>query len=161
MSAEAETSKRRVYRGRVYHGLTESSVYQIWKLMMRRCHRPANAREAADYRDRGITVCDRWHNVANFLADMGERPPGKQLDRIDNDKGYEPGNCRRVSWGEQQRNKRTTHLLTFRGKTQCLLDWANEMGINRMTLLKRVQAGWSTEDALTRSVRKQPWRQRK
>ena len=73
--------------------------------MRTRCENP-NATRYADYGGRGITVCDRWHDFAGFLADMGEQPPGLTLDRKDNDGNYEPGNCRWATRAEQNRNQR-------------------------------------------------------
>jgi hypothetical protein len=76
----------------------ETGAYKSWKAMMARCNNPAHSRSRY-YSERGITVCERWFDFANFYADMGDRPKGKSIDRIDNSKGYEPSNCR---WATQQ-----------------------------------------------------------
>lgn len=74
--------------------------------MRQRCE-DATHEAYADYGGRGISVCERWKNFETFLSDMGERPDGKTLDRIDNDRGYEPGNCRWATLSEQNANKRS------------------------------------------------------
>ena len=77
-----------------------------WQNMKARCLRPTHP-SYRYYGGRGITVCDRWLTFENFLADMGRRPEGLTLERIDNDGNYEPGNCRWATWSEQRRNQRT------------------------------------------------------
>src|SRR5215471_1751166 len=79
--------------GRYRHGKANAKIYRIWSAMVRRCHRPEDARYA-DYGGRGITVCERWLDFANFYADMGDPPEGHSLDRINNDAGYSRENCR-------------------------------------------------------------------
>ena len=93
--------------------------------MVTRCTSRHNAEH---YRDRGITVCDRWRKFRHFLADMGERPKGTSLDRIDNDKGYEPGNCRWATRTQQMRNKRTNVTVEYGGRRMCLTEAAEIAG---------------------------------
>jgi hypothetical protein len=97
----------------------------------------------------GIAVCERWKKFENFYSDMGNRPVGTSLDRIDGTKGYEPGNCRWATNKQQQVNKRTTVWLEFNGKRQCLKHWAIELGIGRACLQDRIKRGWSVERALS------------
>lgn len=87
------------------HGHSGTSIYWTWADMINRCTNPTH-HHWAGYGGRGITVCERWRTFANFLADMGERPEGMTLDRIDNDRGYEPGNCRWTDWSTQAKNRR-------------------------------------------------------
>jgi hypothetical protein len=87
------------------HGMCGTKIYYIWADMLYRCTKAKHARYA-DYGGRGITVCERWHEFANFFADMGERPEGRSLDRRDNDAGYSPENCRWATPAEQSENRR-------------------------------------------------------
>jgi hypothetical protein len=120
----------------------------VWRLMIRRCESPKDT-SFKDYGGRGIKICERWHNFDNFYADMGVRPVGMQIDRIDNNGNYEPGNVRWVTPPQQTRNKRNNVNLTFAGRTMCMQDWAVEIGISPPTLLTRLQRGWSVEQTLT------------
>lgn len=87
---------------------TFAGIYETWRAMRKRCYQVTHHCYAA-YGGRGITICDRWrgkNGFANFFADMGDRPEGKTLDRIDVDGNYEPSNCRWATPQEQAANKR-------------------------------------------------------
>lgn len=92
----------------------------------------------AEYGGRGITVCARWSRFENFLADMGERPPGTTLDRRDVNGNYEPGNCRWATKLQQEANKRRRRdAIVVDGKT--LTEWARELGLHYKTVKVRYQ----------------------
>ncbi len=86
------------------HGKTGTPTNLIWQGIRSRCNNP-NVRSYKNYGGRGISVCNRWDSFENFLEDMGERPSGMQIDRIDNNGNYEPANCRWVTNYENQQNK--------------------------------------------------------
>lgn len=92
------------HRGRVGGKRITSPTYQTWVDMRRRC-RPGS-RKAKYWGDRGITVCERWSKFENFLADMGEKPPGLTIERLDVNGHYEPGNCAWIPQSEQPKNRR-------------------------------------------------------
>lgn len=96
-------------RQAVVHGHCRSERrtpgYDVWRAMLQRCENP-NCESWKDYGGRGITVCERWHTFIDFLADMGIKPKGLSIDRIDNDGNYEPGNCKWSTQSEQNFNQR-------------------------------------------------------
>lgn len=116
------------------HGLSETRTYGIWLHMRGRCLQPTNGRYAL-YGGRGITICDRWDTFECFYADMGEVPAGLSIDRIDNDKGYSPENCRWATQKEQVHNSRSTKLSdddvrAIRADTRSLKVIAAEYGVS-------------------------------
>lgn len=135
--------------GRPKHGMYKTREYKIWKGIIYRCFNPHSNRYSY-YAERGITVCDRWrHDFAAFYADMGPRPsPEHTVDRIDNNKGYEPDNCRWATRSEQQRNTRQNVRLTKDGLTLTLIEWSERLGIKYDTLRFRIKAGKSVDDVL-------------
>lgn len=108
--------------------------------MRARCNRPS-ATSYQYYGGRGIRICEHWESFANFLADMGERPEGKTLDRLDNDGPYSPENCRWATRAEQNANKRTTLLVEYQGRRQSLKLWCDELHLNYDRTYYRLNAG--------------------
>jgi hypothetical protein len=130
------------------------NLHRAWLMMIQRCSDetyPTFHR----YGGRGITVCARWRDsFAAFRDDMGPRPSASHsVGRIDNDGPYSPENCRWETMAEQTRNRCTNINVTHNGKTQCLMDWAAELGINYFTLNKRIRRGMDHVTALTLPVR--------
>jgi hypothetical protein len=129
------------------HTMSKTSIYRSWASMKSRCHNE-NVPHYKDYGGRGITVCEEWMEFENFYKDMREKPEGKTLDRINNDKGYYKKNCRWATRKEQSNNVRTNRHLVYKNKTQTMAQWAEEFGMSINTLHERLRRGWSVEDAL-------------
>lgn len=124
----------------IKHGLRNHRLYNTWVEMRRRCNDPKR-KDYPRYGGRGITVCDRWDNFASFLTDMGEKPEGMTLDRIDNDGNYEPGNCRWATPKEQAKNRRGPSISKRNksgiiGVSWCKANskWQVHIGINRKSI---------------------------
>ena len=133
---------------RTTHGMRNSPEYNVWKSMKARCFRK-NAIGYERYGGAGITVCDRWKNsFENFYADMGERPLGSSIDRIDNSKSYDPSNCRWATRTEQAVNRSKTIFIEIDGELICKAHAAKKYGISRTTFSQRLKRGWSVETAL-------------
>lgn len=130
------------------HGQSRTPTHLSWMGAIQRCTDPNHARYA-DYGGRGIKVCERWQVFENFLADMGERPAGTSIDRINNDGDYEPDNCRWATKTQQARNCRTNHTLTIDGQTRSVAEWVELRGLNYRTVMSRLARGWPAEPALT------------
>lgn len=111
------------------HGMSRTSIYVTWASMIYRCTNK-NSTHYSSYGGRGITVCERWKSFENFYADVGDAPEGRTLDRIDNDKGYEPSNIRWATRKEQQRNTRATTKTVINGETKPSSEWSELLGIS-------------------------------
>lgn len=114
--------------------------YQVWTGMVGRCRNPKNY-SWDFYGGRGITVCERWLDFKNFVADMGPRPPGLTIDRIDSNGNYEPGNCRWATKTEQNRNTRRNHWVLIDGAPMIIADAARALNVCESTIQKRVRLG--------------------
>jgi hypothetical protein len=140
------------------HGLTKSPEHRSWLSMMTRC--VWSGPERSDwmlYQGKGITICEKWLEFINFLADMGPKPTSKHtLDRIDSDGNYEPANCRWATPKQQARNwKHRNHLYRYKDENLTLSEWAERLGMARESLRDRISSGWPIEKAIsTPPVRK-------
>lgn len=139
----------------VRHGCSRvgnwTAAYKAWMGMKARCNNP-NSVHYLRYGGRGIRICPRWRKFENFLQDMGEPPAshGYSLERVNNDRGYSPRNCRWIPKEEQARNRRTSRFIVFNGRRQILADWAREFNVTSMTLWKYLDRGHMMEEAAER-----------
>ena len=134
------------------HGKSKTNTYRIWASMMSRCT-DINAINFKHYGGRGVSVCDEWRNFDAFYRDMGERPQGKSIERLNNNKNYSNDNCIWASRYTQSHNKRNNRDITFNGVTMHLSQWAESLNMTTSTLWKRLNRGWSVERALTTAPR--------
>lgn len=145
------------------HGMSHSPEYGIWSGMLQRCFN-RNDHAWHDYGGRGITVYEGWLGKGGFAAwldYMGPRPsPLHEIDRIDNNGNYEPGNVRWATTKQQSRNTRRNRLVTWLGQTKCVVEWEEALGFPHNVLMQRLNYGWSINRAFTQPVRHQPRRVR-
>jgi hypothetical protein len=135
------------------HGRSGTVEYNAWFGMRARCGNPKHNRYA-DWGGRGIKVCARWSNpktgFENFLKDTGLRPgPGYSVERRNNEGDYKPSNCYWGTRSEQAANRRSSVIIEWQGRRQCLRAWAKEVGLTDSGLARRLKLGWSVQAALT------------
>ncbi len=147
------------------HGMSESGVYESWYDMINRCQNPIRG-AFIDYGGRGIKICKRWSSsFENFYKDMGERPTGKTLDRINNNLNYSCGkceeciknvwsfNCQWATKKEQMRNTRKNVNIEYKGQIKCISEWAEEYKIPYQLVWNRLfRRFWMIEEALTTPI---------
>jgi hypothetical protein len=135
------------------HGFTAEKQrppeFDVWNMMIQRCTNQ-NVKNYRDYGGRGISFDPRWRSFVCFINDIGFRPSKHHsLERVDNSKGYCKENCKWETRNAQSRNKRNNRIITAKGVSKCLQDWANDLGVRHTTIIARIKNGWPEEDAVT------------
>lgn len=155
LNCGCQRKTRRVH-GHARQPGSKGRTYRIWKAMRSRCK--PSYKQRADYFDRGISVCSRWDDYEKFLADMGECPDGLSIDRIDNDKGYHPENCRWANRGTQRRNSRRVVMIKMDGDSLHLKDASSAIGVSDAAIYQeRKRNGGTLQEAFDRvRARRQP-----
>lgn len=136
------------------HGLCKNPLFYTWYQMVQRCHNP-NHQNYPRYGALGRTVCEEWRNDPQAFINWSEShgyKEGLSIDRIDNEKGYSPDNCRWVDRFVQQNNMRRNHWITANGETHTISQWARIKGVRRTLILKRLKLGWSEERAVNEPI---------
>lgn len=145
---QAEVTAARCFRHGDANRLTKTREYETWRNMWSRCTDPLNGRYK-DYGGRGIMVCESWKSFEQFLLDMGRRPtPRHSIDRIENDLGYGPENCRWATRLEQSNHTRATRWVDYNGRKISVADLARLLGVPYDRLYMRLHAGWDVERAV-------------
>jgi hypothetical protein len=136
---------------------SKTREYTTWLRMKSRCHNPCSEFYQF-YGGRGITVCERWINsYENFLADMGRRPKGTTIDRINNDGNYEPGNCRWATPTQQANNKSNNVIMEHNGEAKSIAQWEKSLGFRKNIIWDRLNRGESFDYAISRPPRGYVW----
>lgn len=149
-----ESNKSKENKHRTHgHSKPRTPTYIVWRGMISRCFH-SSASSYKRYGGRGITVCDRWLKFENFLADIGKRPTGMSIDRIDSNGDYEPGNCRWTTSKQQANNRSNNRVIKYKDKEMTAKEWSEFVGISYSCLMGRLRSGWSIEKALVTPVKK-------
>lgn len=142
--------KEKIKKLRYKHGMSRSATYLAWRGMKSRCLNPKH-RAYHRYGRKGVIICDEWINsFESFYNDMGEKPKGLTLDRINGNKGYFKENCRWATYKQQARNMKCNRIIEYKGERKTLAEYAEKFGLNPTTLLYRIKANWPIEKALTK-----------
>lgn len=152
----SDTSKLMAIARNTTHGNSNHDLYQIWTGIIKRCTNPRH-KAYSMYGARGITVCDRWKaSFEDFVSDVGDRPsPNHSIDRIDNDAGYSPDNCRWATQTEQCRNTRRNRVYEINGEEKSLVEWCAIYNAKYGRVIDRLEKlGWPILDALTKPIQK-------
>ena len=142
---------------KVKHGMRGTKLYKAWDSMKYRCYNE-NCNHYKIYGGRGIIVCDEWldkeNGFLNFMNWSFENgfDEYKSIDRIDNDGNYEPDNCRWTDTKTQANNKSVNKIITYKGESKTMSQWAEEFKIRYGTFVKRLENGWNMERALNEPV---------
>ena len=156
----SDATKQLLAKLRTTHGYSKPTSGQgyrtwlAWRMMFQRCYNP-NHKSYKDYGGRGIHVHSNWNSFHEFLADMGIKPSGTSLNRINNDGDYCASNCRWDTFKVQARNRRSNTIITFNGQTATLQEWADRLGFQRDALSHRIHKRWSIERAFTEPMKYQ------
>lgn len=135
-------------KGNATHQMRGTPTHNSWCGMKQRCNYPAHDQYAI-YGGRGIKVCDRWdQSFEAFLQDMGEKPKGMTIERLDTNGNYEPGNCCWATMAQQNRNRRSNINVERDGVTKCIRDWCDELGFNLDRVYGRIRRGATPMEAL-------------
>lgn len=143
-------NKDKVIERNTTHNMTYHTLFNVWKGMIDRCTNP-KCSSYKRYGKIGISVCDRWagdKGIHNFVKDMGERPEGTSLDRIDNTQGYSPENCRWAFPKQQSNNRKDNIFIEYQGKSKTISQWANDNNILYSTFYTRLSRGWKIEEVI-------------
>lgn len=140
--------------GKATHGLSRTPEYRAWQQIRLRCMDPKHAAYPS-YGGRGITLAAEWvDDPAAFVAHVGARPsPKHEIDRVDNERGYEPGNLRWATRSENDRNRRSNRLIEYRGETLPVVTWCERLGLSTTVAYKRLELGWTVERTLETPTR--------
>ena len=130
------------------HGVSSTAAYKAWHGMIQRCTNPSHHKWPR-YGGRGIKVCEQWLTYEGFVADMGARPDGMTIDRINNDGNYEPGNCRWATQLTQGNNRGNNRVVEIGGESLTMSEAVRKAGLNLSTVRWRLRNGWPIEKAIT------------